>query len=51
VRENPASRPYIGNNPRLIEQYEAGHNRFIIDAGTPEELSSFSKRIKSGGKW
>lgn len=42
--KNAASRTFIDDNPRLIEQYEAGHDRYIIDIDTPEDLSSFKKR-------
>jgi molybdenum cofactor cytidylyltransferase len=39
-----ACRTFIDSNPRLIEQYEAGHDRFIIDIDTPEDLSSFGQK-------
>ncbi len=42
--KNAASRTFIDDNPGLVEQYETGHDRFIIDIDTPEDLSSFKKR-------
>ena len=44
--KNAASRAFIDSNPRLIEQYEADHDRFIIDIDTPDDLASFGKRTE-----
>ena len=44
--KNAVSRAFIDNNPQLIEQYEAAHERFIIDIDTPEDLASFGKKTK-----
>jgi molybdenum cofactor cytidylyltransferase len=41
---NAASRAFIDANPRLMEQYEAAHDRFIIDIDTPDDL-------KASGEW
>ncbi len=43
-------RAFIDSNPQLIEQYEAGHDRFIIDIDTPEDLASFGERTRPGAK-
>jgi molybdenum cofactor cytidylyltransferase len=44
--QNALSRAFIDSNPQLIEQYEAAHDRFIIDIDTPEDLASFENRAK-----
>jgi molybdenum cofactor cytidylyltransferase len=44
--KNAVSRAFIDSNPQLIEQYEAAHDRFIIDIDTPEDLASFGNREK-----
>ncbi len=46
--KNAVSRAFIDSNPQLIEQYEAGHERFIIDIDTPENLASFGKKTRLG---
>ncbi len=46
--KNAVSRAFIDNNPQLIEQFEAGHERFIIDIDTPEDLTSFGKETRPG---
>jgi molybdenum cofactor cytidylyltransferase len=46
--KSAVSRAFIDSNPQLIEQYEAGHERFIIDIDTPEDLASFGKKTRPG---
>jgi molybdenum cofactor cytidylyltransferase len=43
-------RTFIDSNPQLIEQYEAAHDRFIIDIDTPDDLASFGERARPGAK-
>ncbi len=45
---NAACRSFIGNNPQLTERYEAGHNRFILDIDTPDDLALFENGYQSG---
>ena len=42
---NAVSRAFIDANPRLIEQYEAAHDRFIIDIDTPDDLETFGGKL------
>jgi molybdenum cofactor cytidylyltransferase len=48
--KNAVSRAFIDSNPQLIEQYEAEHDRFIIDIDTPEDLASFGEKNEPGAR-